>query len=65
MPRVTKKSQIIEARREYEPAKRRYKATGKAAMGKPKTSKAYKAYQAAKTEYRSKGRKLGKLTGVA
>ena len=65
MPRATKKTQIAEARREYEPAKRRYKKAGKAAFGKPKNSKPYKEYQAAKADYRRKGRTLGKLTGIS
>jgi hypothetical protein len=65
MPRTTKTAQITEARSEYSTAKRRYKKEGKAAFGKPKTSKAYKVYKEAKAEYRRTGRKLGKLTEVA
>lgn len=52
------------ARKEYAAAKRKYKATGKAAFGKPASSTAKKAYRSAKAVYKKTGNTLGRLTGV-
>ncbi len=50
-------------RKDYEAVKRVYKAAGKKAFGKPKSSAAYKDYKTVKAEYKRVGSKLGKLTG--
>lgn len=64
MPKTSKRSMIVAARKDYEKLDRAYHAAGKKAMGKPKKSTAQKEYQTLKRARNAAGKKLGKLTGV-
>jgi len=64
MPRVSKKTLIAAARREYNRLNRAYHAVGKKALGKPKKSLVHRDYEVIKRERNLAGRRLGKLTGV-
>ena len=56
-------SKVREAAAEYGECRRCYKKLGKAALGKPKSSRVHKDYVAIRTEYRRAGKRLAKLTG--
>lgn len=64
MPKTSKRTQILSARKDYEKLNRAYHAAGKKALGKPKKSKVHKDYETLKRARNSAGRKLGKLTGI-
>jgi hypothetical protein len=64
MPRISKRTLITAARRDYNKLDRAYHAAGKKALGKPKKSGVHKDYVALKRARNSAGRKLGKLTGI-
>lgn len=53
---------IASLRKDYEQMKRLYKAVGKKAFGKAKSSAVYKDYKAVKRAYKKIGTQLGKAT---
>ncbi len=64
MPRVSKKTLIAAARRDYNKLDRAYHKAGRKALGKPKKSVVHRDYETLKLARNAAGRKLGKLTGV-
>jgi hypothetical protein len=56
-------AKVREAAAEYGECRRYYKRLGKAALGKPKSSRVHKDYVAIKREYRRAGKKLARMTG--
>lgn len=64
MPQKSKRATVAAVRKDYAAAKRRYKAAGKAAFGKPANSTAKKTYRSAKAAYKKVGNTLGRLTGI-
>ena len=64
MPRVSKRTLITTARRDYNKLDSAYHKAGKKALGKPKRSTVHKDYETLKRARNAAGRKLGKLTGV-
>jgi hypothetical protein len=64
MPKVSKRTQVAAARKEYTKLDRAYHAVGKKAFGKPKKSTVHKDYETIKRARNAAGRKLGKLTGI-
>ena len=64
MPRVSKKTLVATARREYSKLNRAYHTVGKKALGKPTKSLVHRDYVALKRARNLAGKKLGKLTGA-
>lgn len=64
MPRVSKRTLIASARRDYNKLDRAYHSAGRKALGKPKRSTVHEDYVTLKRARNAAGRKLGKLTGV-
>jgi hypothetical protein len=64
MPKVSKRAQVSEVRREYERAKRARNRAGKLARGKPEHSKIKKDYRTLDRYYHRVGNQLGRLTGA-
>jgi hypothetical protein len=63
MPTKSKSSAIRAARLEYSKVKRAYHTAGKAAFGKPGSSRVKRDYCALKRAYKRVGARLGRLTG--
>jgi hypothetical protein len=59
----TSPAAVKAARSEYSSVKRAYHKAGKAAFGKPSSSKVKRDYHALKRAYKSAGSRLGRLTG--
>lgn len=58
-------AKVREAAKEYGEIKRFYKKVGKAALGKPKSSRVHKDYVKIRGEYQRAGKRLAKMTGHA
>ena len=56
-------AKVREAAKEYGAVKRFYKKIGKAALGKPKSSRVHKDYVKIRGEYQRAGKRLAKMTG--
>jgi hypothetical protein len=56
-------AKVREAAASFAKATTARKKLGKAALGKPKSSKIHKTYEAAKRTYQAAGKKLSTLTG--
>lgn len=64
MPRASKKTLVRNTRREYDTLTRAFHKAGRAAFGKPESSKAKRDYREIQKERNRVGRRLGVLTGV-
>ena len=56
-------AKVREAAEEYGEIRRCYKKIGKAALGKPKSSRVHKDYVTIRREYQRAGKRLAKMTG--
>ena len=56
-------AKVREAAKEYGEIKKFYKKVGRAALGKPKSSRVHKDYVKIKGEYQRAGKRLARMTG--
>ena len=58
-------AKVREAAQEYGECRRCYRKLGKAALGKPKSSRVHRDYVLMRREYHRAGKRLAKMTGHA